>query len=84
MTIDREKYVLRHPSTQHMLRLFEFDHLPPRLQEVSKPLCELAFEMADLLPDGPELTAGLRKLLEAKDCFVRAAVDADPVHYTDR
>lgn len=29
-----------------------------------------------MLPDGPELTAGLRKLLEAKDCFVRAAVDA--------
>lgn len=26
------------------------------------------------LPDGPELTAGLRKLLEAKDCFVRAAL----------
>lgn len=25
------------------------------------------------LPDGPELTAGLRKLLEAKDCFVRQA-----------
>lgn len=27
------------------------------------------------LPDGPELTSGLRKLLEAKDCFVRAALD---------
>jgi hypothetical protein len=26
------------------------------------------------LPDGPELSAGLRKLLEAKDCFVRAAL----------
>jgi len=24
---------------------------------------------------GPDLTAGLRKLLEAKDCFVRAAID---------
>lgn len=31
--------------------------------------------MVDQLPDGPELTAGLRKLLEAKDCFVRAALD---------
>ncbi len=31
------------------------------------------------LPEGPELTAGLRKLLEAKDCFVRAAMAAkDP------
>ena len=24
---------------------------------------------------GPEFSAGLRKLLEAKDCFVRAALD---------
>jgi|1185.fasta_scaffold00006_17 hypothetical protein len=24
---------------------------------------------------GPDLTAGLRKLVEAKDCFLRAAVD---------
>lgn len=28
------------------------------------------------LPDSPELTTGLRKLLEAKDCFVRAAIAA--------
>jgi hypothetical protein len=26
--------------------------------------------------DGPELTVGLRKLLEAKDCMVRAALPA--------
>ncbi len=26
------------------------------------------------LPDGPEKSAGMRKLLEAKDCFVRAAL----------
>jgi hypothetical protein len=34
----------------------------------------LAEAMIVELPDGPELTAGLRKLLEAKDCFVRAAL----------
>jgi hypothetical protein len=28
--------------------------------------------MENTLPDGPEKTTGLRKLLEAKDCFVRA------------
>jgi hypothetical protein len=33
--------------------------------------------MVDLLPDDPELTAGLRKLMEAKDCFVRSALTAD-------
>ena len=38
-------------------------------------LHDLAEAMVNALPDGPELTAGLRKLLEAKDCFVRAALD---------
>jgi hypothetical protein len=34
--------------------------------------------MLQKLDDGPELTIGLRKLLEAKDCFVRQArEDAD-------
>lgn len=30
--------------------------------------------MINALPDGTELAVGLRKLLEAKDCFVRAAL----------
>jgi len=34
----------------------------------------LAYNLVDQLEDGPEFTAGLRKLLEAKDCFVRAAL----------
>jgi hypothetical protein len=62
-----------HPSTEDILRHFEYDHLPDTLQAVSAPVCRLAKQMAEEL-DGPELTAGLRKLLEAKDCFVRAAV----------
>lgn len=65
----------RHPATTNMLRYFEYEHLPEKLQRVSAPLCVLARELVDTLPDGPELTAGLRKLLEAKDCFVRAALD---------
>jgi hypothetical protein len=28
--------------------------------------------------EGAELTVGLRKLLEAKDCMVRAALDVTP------
>lgn len=44
---------------------------------VSRPACELAEHYADTLPSGPELTVGLRKLLEAKDCFVRAALDRE-------
>lgn len=62
-----------HPSTAEILRHFKYDHLPPALQDVSRPICDLAHQAAREL-DGPELTAGLRKLLEAKDCFVRAAL----------
>jgi hypothetical protein len=67
--------VTRHPATEALLRFFESpDHLPPNLQAVSGSCCALAHDMVGQLPDGPELSAGLRKLLEAKDCFVRAAL----------
>jgi hypothetical protein len=62
-----------HPATQAILQYFKWDHLPSHLQEVSRPFGELAHDLADKL-QGPELTAGLRKLLEAKDCCVRAAI----------
>ena len=58
-----------------MLRWFEYEHLPPKLQEISAPVAELARQMDAVLPEGPEKTAGLRKLLEAKDCFVRAEIE---------
>lgn len=63
----------RHPGTRHFEPLFSYDHLPAGpMREVSRACSELATDMVGRLPDGPELTAGLRKLLEAKDCFVRA------------
>jgi hypothetical protein len=62
-----------HPSTEAILKFFEYEHLPPHLQEVSAPFCELARTCAASY-EGPEMTAGLRKLLEAKDCVVRAAL----------
>jgi hypothetical protein len=67
---------LRHPATEHLLRYFTHDHLPADLQAVSKPCSDLAQQLVEALPDGPELSAGLRRLLEAKDCFVRTALDA--------
>jgi hypothetical protein len=64
-----------HPATEQILRHFAYEHLPERLQEVSRPFNHLAHDMASNLGlGGPELTAGLRKLLEAKDCAVRAAL----------
>ncbi|MGE0334464.1 MAG: hypothetical protein AB7Q76_04175 [Gammaproteobacteria bacterium] len=55
-----------------MVKYFEYAHLPAHLQEISKPVGDLAKLMEETLPDGPEKSAGMRKLLEAKDCFVRA------------
>lgn len=55
-----------------IMKYFEYAHLPPNLQEVSKPIGDLAKLMDEQLPDGAEKSAGLRKLLEAKDCLVRA------------
>lgn len=62
-----------HPATAAILQYFTYEHLPPHLQSVSKPFAELAKVLAQQL-DGPEVTVGLRKLLEAKDCMVRAAL----------
>ena len=56
---------------EHIMQFFKYEHLPPTLQEVSKPFAEMAgFVMT--LPRNPERTVALRKLLEAKDAAVRA------------
>jgi hypothetical protein len=68
----------RHPGTAQLARHFAHAHLPEHLAAVSRPCHDLAETMIHALPDGPELTAGLRKLLEAKDCFVRAALPVSP------
>jgi hypothetical protein len=64
----------RHPSVAHFAPLFVYAHLPEHLRAISKLCAALADDMLRTLPDGPELTVGLRKLLEAKDAFVRQAV----------
>lgn len=57
------------------IKFFAYAHLPAKLQTVSKPIGDLATAFEALLPDGPEKSTGMRKLLEAKDCFVRQALD---------
>ena len=65
-----------HSGTKHrMLKYFRWEHLPEQLQNISRPFGELAVQMLQETPAGPEQTAGLRKLLEAKDCIVRAALE---------
>ncbi|MCA7507066.1 hypothetical protein LE037_17875 [Escherichia coli] len=55
-----------------VMKYFAYEHLPASLQEVSKPIGDLARKMDESLLDGPEKSVGLRKLLEAKDALVRA------------
>lgn len=55
-----------------IMKYFAYQHLPAHLQEVSKPIGDLATLMDESLPDGAEKSAGLRKLLEAKDALVCA------------
>ncbi|PXY21137.1 hypothetical protein [Prauserella muralis] len=65
----------RHPSTAGIARFFAYEHLSREdMRAISRQCHDLAESMIRALPDGPELTAGLRKLLEAKDCLVRAAL----------
>ena len=60
-----------------MLQFFKYDHLPEHLQNVSKPFHDLAHNIVTIYPANPERTAGLRKLLEAKDCIVRSSIYKD-------
>lgn len=74
-----------HPSTEHLLSLFEFEHLPLHLQEISKPLHDLAHSMADMLGEGPELSVGLRRLWDAKNSLVmQRVIDLRDGEDTDR
>jgi len=57
-----------------LINFFEYKHLPKHLQKVSKPFGDLCALITDDLPENPESVMALRKLLEAKDCAVRAAL----------
>lgn len=73
-------------DTEPILQFFKYDHLPPALQLISRPFCDLAHAIVEgdnapstgvvtsgpPLPRNPERTVALRKLLEAKDAAVRA------------
>lgn len=66
------------PAAEPILQFFEYVHLPPHLQEVSRPFCALAIEVVRKHPRNPERTVCLRKLLEAKDAAVRSVLYQDP------
>ena len=57
-----------------IIKFFAWEHLPPKLQDISKPFGELAHIIEADLPEGAERSVALRKLLESKDAAVRAAL----------
>lgn len=61
-----------------ILRHFRYDHLPPHLQEISKPFHDLAHDLNEWLPNLPyshQKLQCMQRLLEAKDAAVRVAAD---------
>lgn len=63
-----------------LLRFFQYQHLPSNLQQISKPFHHLAEHMIDTLGvdvvmKDKQCAYGFQKLIEAKDCFVRAKLD---------
>lgn len=67
----------RHPSVAEKLQWFDYEHLDSPQREFSQQCHDLAINMVRDLPDSPQLELGLQKLIEAKDCFVRATVEAN-------
>jgi hypothetical protein len=71
---DRPLRKEREMAKDRMLQFFDYAHLRDDLKNVSQPFGELAQHIVDNLPENPERTVALRKLLEAKDCAVRAFI----------
>lgn len=71
---ERERQTAAEAIQDPLLQFFTYTHLPERLQVISRPFCDLAYTLAATLPRNPERTVALRKLLESKDCAVRAVL----------
>lgn len=67
----------RHPGVVTALAWLAFSHLPPRLQEFSRPFYQTAVELIIECKDSAELTTALNTLVEAKDWAVRAGIRSD-------
>lgn len=61
-------------ANEPMLQWFDYGHLQGSLRSVSLNFASLALCVVLTLPRNAERTVCLRKLLEAKDCAVRASI----------
>ena len=61
-----------------IMKFFKYNHLPDgKLKETSRLFSDLAEKIDSALPDNAEKATCLRRLLEAKDCAVRANLPDD-------
>lgn len=65
--------VISAQKEEPILKFFNYGHLTEgKLKDTSKMFNVLAVSIVETLPRNAERTVSLRKLLEAKDCAVRA------------
>ena len=64
-----------HIATRQVLRFFHTDHMADGPgKDIAVMFAATANNLAVMLPEDPETTVALRKLLESKDAAVRAAL----------
>jgi hypothetical protein len=70
------RYEHRNPATRHAMHwLVPHRALEDKASEVAEIVWGTAEQLVQMLGDGIELSAALRKLREAKDCFVIQALE---------
>ncbi len=66
---------MSHRNKNHE-KYFNFSHLVEGdKSSVALRFSVIIFELNEFIKEGPEKSAGVRKMLEAQDCFIRACED---------
>lgn len=69
-----------HPSTLNALAAMDFRHLPNNLRPLAEKFARLAFDVAENPAiNGPDMTAAINRLREAKDLAVGAVARAGTI-----
>lgn len=61
-------------KSNSILQYFQHEHLKGNLRDVAEGFSVFAHAIDESVPASAEKSAGLRKLLECKDCIVRASL----------
>lgn len=60
---------------ERMIKWLSYEHLPKELQPIVQKYHNMGLIICGTIPSGPERTVALRKLVESKDCAVRAVIE---------